>query len=110
MKKLLLVLVLVGIIGVIGCATETKEAEARERREVDWCSTPLAGVMNTCQDVDPNYEAFDYGTYLDLILWEGSTKGYEIGIHSTYEVERKESTVLLGAKIYLNRLWWQSEK
>jgi hypothetical protein len=103
MKKVLLILLLVGMIGFAGCA---KEAEARGRYR-DPCDTPLASIMNTCQDVDPDHEEFDYGAYLHLILYESDAKDWEIGLFNTYEVERDEYTALIGAKIYLNRLFWQ---
>ena len=103
MKKLIIALLLVGMVGFVGCA---KEAEARRYR--DPCDTPLASIMNTCQDVDPNDEAFDYGFYLHMILYEDAND-FEVGIWNTYEHDRGEFTSLLGVKIYLNRLFWQKD-
>ena len=103
MKKLIIALLLVGMVGIMGCA---KEAEARRYR--DACDTPLASIMNTCADqAEETREAFDYGAYLHLILYEDADLNWEIGLWNTYENERDEFTFLIGAKIYLNRLFWQ---
>jgi hypothetical protein len=49
-----------------------------------------------------NYEAFDYGTYLDLIVLE--TPKTEWGFKTTWLQESQEARVYVGGKIYLNKL------
>ena len=101
---LTLVVAVICLVG--GCA---KEAEARRYR--DPCDTALASIMNTCADqAEETREAFDYGAYLHLILYEDADLNWEIGLWNTYENERDEFTSLIGAKIYLNRLFWQKKE
>jgi len=56
-------------------------------------------VTNVINDVEENYEQFDYGMYLDLVIYETKDKNIEIGIKNTWEVNRDEYTSLLGAKV-----------
>ena len=53
------------------------------------------------------HNAFDYGTYLNLICFE--TKNSEWGILGTWLNESDETRVYLGGKIYLNRLTYQKK-
>lgn len=109
MKKALFLLLIVGLIAVLGCDTP---AEAR-----DYCRGPSKSLFrksycvdNSDIDVDPNYESHDYGAYLHLILFESDDKNIEIGVWNTYEHERMEFTSLIGAKIYLNRLFAEKDE
>ena len=60
-------------------------------------------VDNTYVNQESDYEAFDYGAYLNLIALE--TKNSEWGVLGTYAVESQESRVYVGGKVYLNRLF-----
>jgi len=102
MKKLMILVLCLCVIGLVGC---TKEAEARGYKDV--CDSPMAGIFNKCIDTsyEENKEDWDYGAYLHLILFEAEEKNWEIGLWNTYEHQREEFTSLIGAKIYLNRLF-----
>ena len=108
MKRFLTVALLVAVLCVVGCL-EKKDAEAKE---FDPCKTALAEIFNKCQvqdQAEENYEPWDYGAYLHLIFLEGKDGSWEIGNLNTYEHQREEFTTLIGAKIYLNRLFKKSD-
>lgn len=101
MKKVLTVLLVLGLLGFASTAQATYNK--------DLCDTPFKSIINRCEqpDIDDNKELFDKGVYLHLIFWESADGNYEVGNLNTYEIHRKEFTSLLGAKIYLNRLTYQ---
>ena len=103
MKKLISLVVCLCVIGLVGC---NKEAEARGYKG-DVCDGPLGSIFNKCIDTsyEENKEDWDYGAYLHLIIFEGKENNWEIGLLNTYEHQREEFTSLVGAKIYLNRLF-----
>jgi len=109
MKKFLLLGLMIVALTVVGCA---KEAEAWSDNP---CESFMSSILNDCvehpanPEVEPNREFFDYGAYVHLILWEAEGGNWEIGNWNTYEVGRNELTSLVGAKIYLNRLFWQQK-
>lgn len=109
MKRIQLIALLIAAVGIIGCQ---QQAEARDycRGSSKFLFRKSYCVDNSDIDVDPNYESHDYGTYLHFILFESEDKNYEIGLWNTYEHQRMEFTTLLGAKIYLNRLFWQKDE
>ena len=49
-----------------------------------------------------NYEAFDYGAYLDVVAFE--TPNTEWGLKTTWLNESQEARVYVGGTVYLNRL------
>jgi len=60
-------------------------------------------------EAEDRYEQFDYGTYLDLVLYQTADKNVEIGIKNSWEVQRNEITSLLGAKINVWSLFKDKE-
>ena len=95
MKRLLFILLCLTVAGFIGC----QKAEARE--QVDPCDSFLAGILNECVETHEktldHYEKYDYGLFLD-ILYAINDK-VDVGVKSTWEVQRDEYTALLGAVI-----------
>lgn len=55
-----------------------------------------------------DYEQFDWGGYLNLIVLE--TPNSEWGVLGTYATETNETRAYAGGKIYLNRMTWQKKK
>lgn len=53
-------------------------------------------VHNKTED---RYEEFDYGPFLDLILFETKDKNYKLVSKTDYQIQREEWTTLLGAQI-----------
>ena len=114
MKRIFMIMCLIAAVALIGCSNEV-EARGYQGNP---CDTALGSILNEClvvehpdnPEVEPNREEFDYGAYLHLILWESKGRNIEIGNWNTYEVQREEITSLIGAKIYLNRLFYQKDK
>lgn len=105
MKKALLILALVLAVGIAGC---TQEAEARRPR--GGCDGLRGELLNRCVDTDPDWEAFDYGAYLHLIIVGDEERNWEVGILNTYEHEREEFTSLVGATLRLNSIFKDDEE
>lgn len=74
------------------------------------CHGHFCDIVNDCVDhpVQMNdHERFDYGLYLDLILYQSEDDSFEIGMKNTYEHERAEFTSLLGAKINVYNIFFK---
>jgi len=106
MKKLLFILVAVALIA--GCtqpaAAETVTTQYFDKDTNLWFDKSETRKLDvTVHDPvvvdDDDREAFDYGTFLDLVLYETKDKKIQIVNKNTWEVNRKEITSLVGAKI-----------
>ena len=98
MKKILMIVLCLAVAGFVGCQG-VKEAEARGGG--DPCESFLGSILNECVDTHEktldHYEKYDYGLFLDLLY--GINKNVDVGIKSTWEVNRNEFTGLVGAII-----------
>jgi hypothetical protein len=64
--------------------------------------TNITNVTNVTNLTEVEHNAFDYGAYLDVVMFE--TKNTEWGTRATYLYESNETRVYVGGKIYLDRL------
>ena len=67
----------------------------------DPCESKLSEIFNDCaashEKTDDHYEKYDYGLFLDLLY--GINENVDVGVKTTWEVQRNEFTGLLGAII-----------
>lgn len=77
-------------------------------------STPAFATVKTVNNItnvtkvtEKDNNNFDYGAYLDAILYE--TKNSEWGLHSTYAYQDNEFRIYGGGKIYLGRMTYQKK-
>ena len=109
MKKLLLVMVVLAL--VVGC----KEAAAETVQVLDrhYGHTHMRDVTVHDPVIVPdhveNYEKFDIGAFLDLVLFETKDKNIEIISRNTWELNRDQYTSLIGAKIKVWSLFKKDE-
>lgn len=103
MKNVFIALLLVGFLSSPALAKEHKKPVGHHVTNVTNVTevTEVTEVNNTYVTED-SHNAFDFGAYLDAILFE--TPSTEWGIKTTYLAEGSETRVYAGGKIYLNRL------
>ena len=72
-------------------------------------STIINEVTNVTNvtNVEETHNAFDFGTYLDIVAFE--TPATQWGVHTTYTVEDSEVKAFVGGTIYLNRLFQKKQ-
>ena len=87
MRKLLLVAVCLAALTIFGC----DKAEAHSE------SSPAPADHS--HEKSSDHEKFDYGLFLDAVLFETEDGNVEVISRTTWEVQREEVTVLLGAKV-----------
>lgn len=98
MKRFILSIALLAFLAVPAFA-ETVTIQHKDHGN----DKPLtATVHDKTEDL---HESFDYGAYLDLVLWESKDGNFTIGNKNTWEVNRKEITSLVGATIKVNSIF-----
>lgn len=101
MKKftpLFLLTLLIATLSYVNVSAETVTINHLDHGK----SVPLEATVHDPVVVDQDdYEAFDYGLYLDLEY--GLTENLDIGVHNTWEVNRQELTSLVGATYRFGR-------
>lgn len=90
MKKLIMVVVLM-VLSVPAFATVKN----------------VTNVTNVTKVEQHSNNAFDYGVFADVVLYEAPN--LELGVHSTYAYEDNETRVYVGGKYYFNRATYQKK-
>ena len=104
MKKVLLIAALVSMMFVAPVFAETVTTQYFDKdTNLIWNKSEVRNLDVTVHDPvvvdDDDREAFDYGTFLDLVLYETKDKKVQLINKNTWEVNRNEITSLVGAKV-----------
>lgn len=72
-----------------------------------FASPKVTNVTNVTKVTEQSHNAWDYGVFADVVLYEAPN--LELGIHSTYAYEANETRVYVGGKYYFNRATYQKK-
>ena len=105
MKKIVLITALFITLPIMAFAATTSKGNYNKPGS-SYHTTAIREHVHEYVDTDThrdsekeNYEKFDYGTFLDLILFESKDKNYKIINKNDWEVERNEFTTKVGVQI-----------
>jgi hypothetical protein len=85
MKNLIITVAVLVSLCIFGCRAEAHSFADKDHSH------------DSTHDHSSMYEKYDYGAFLDIMY--GLTDDIDVGVKTTWEVQREEATALVGAVI-----------